>query len=378
MGPTRVLSDPEGSHVGPLNLAIRNGKYTSELSLWWWWWWCPEHSTTLRPLYILLTPHYQKKWNPSNPESIWIIITAGTGIGPDYPAWPILNGEPDITQPDSNVHRANMRHTCALSSPGGPQVGPMNLAIWRVVLWCHQMETFSALLALCAGNSPVTGEFPSQRPVRLSFDVFFDLCLNKRLSKQSWDWRFEMPSRPLGRQCTGAKTETRPWSWANRMLTQQKYTHIDVMILNHFQDMLWVIPCIYNVTVSIKLLFNKVNFYCFRWAFQFSYEKCIYIYLCVYFAKQNVIQSNVMASDHYLHALEGRECSCLNYGYVTFLFSHNNFVNVIHVETRMGRRRNWGSVMHRGFRNLFRYINRMGCWPWVCWIFVCRNYSSKP
>ena len=61
------------------------------------------------------------------------------------------------------------------------------------------METFSALLALCAGNSPVTGEFPTQRPVTRSFDVFFDLCLNKRLSKQSWDWRFETPSRPLWR-----------------------------------------------------------------------------------------------------------------------------------------------------------------------------------
>ena len=46
------------------------------------------------------------------------------------------------------------------------------------------METFSALLALCAGNSPVTGEFPSQRPVTQSFDVFFDLSLNKRLGKQ--------------------------------------------------------------------------------------------------------------------------------------------------------------------------------------------------
>ena len=37
------------------------------------------------------------------------------------------------------------------------------------------METFSALLVLCPGNSPVTGEFPSQRPVTRSFDVFFDL-----------------------------------------------------------------------------------------------------------------------------------------------------------------------------------------------------------
>ena len=43
--------------------------------------------------------------------------------------------------------------------------------------WRHQMETFSALLALCAGNSPVS-EFPAQRPVTRSFDVFFDLRLN--------------------------------------------------------------------------------------------------------------------------------------------------------------------------------------------------------
>ena len=39
------------------------------------------------------------------------------------------------------------------------------------------METFSALLAICAGNLPVTGEFPAQRPVTRSFDVFFDLRL---------------------------------------------------------------------------------------------------------------------------------------------------------------------------------------------------------
>ena len=39
--------------------------------------------------------------------------------------------------------------------------------------WRHQMKTFSALLALCAGNSPNIGEFPSQRPVTQNFDVFF-------------------------------------------------------------------------------------------------------------------------------------------------------------------------------------------------------------
>ena len=48
------------------------------------------------------------------------------------------------------------------------------------------METFSALLAICAMNSPVPGEFPAQRPVTQSFDIFFDLRLNKLSSKQSW------------------------------------------------------------------------------------------------------------------------------------------------------------------------------------------------
>ena len=67
--------------------------------------------------------------------------------------------------------------------------------------WRHQMETFSALLVLCAGNSTVTGEFPAQSPVTRSFGVFFDLRLNKRLSKQSWGWWFETLSRRLWCHC---------------------------------------------------------------------------------------------------------------------------------------------------------------------------------
>ena len=47
------------------------------------------------------------------------------------------------------------------------------------------MESFVALLAIYAGNSPVTGEFSAHRPVTGTFDVFFDLHLNKRLGKQS-------------------------------------------------------------------------------------------------------------------------------------------------------------------------------------------------
>ena len=63
------------------------------------------------------------------------------------------------------------------------------------------MKTFTALLAICARNSPATGEFPAQRPVTRSFDVFFDLRLNKRLSKQTWGWCFETLSHPSRRHC---------------------------------------------------------------------------------------------------------------------------------------------------------------------------------
>ena len=72
-----------------------------------------------------------------------------------------------------------------------------------VTWWCHQMETLSAWLALGESNSPITGEFPSQRPVKRSFDVFFDLRLNKRLSIQSRRRLFETLSSPLWRQCFG-------------------------------------------------------------------------------------------------------------------------------------------------------------------------------
>ena len=40
----------------------------------------------------------------------------------------------------------------------------------------------------CAGNSPVTGEFPTKRPVTRGFDVSLICAMNKRLSKQSWGW----------------------------------------------------------------------------------------------------------------------------------------------------------------------------------------------
>ena len=82
--------------------------------------------------------------------------------------------------------------------------------------WCpedisvmQQVLTFSALLALCARNSLVTGEFPSQKPVTRSFAVFFYLRLNKWLSKQSWGWWFKMPSCSLWPHCNEKRCYSR-------------------------------------------------------------------------------------------------------------------------------------------------------------------------
>ena len=61
------------------------------------------------------------------------------------------------------------------------------------------METFSVLLVLGKGNPPVTGGFPSQRPVTRGFDVFSDVIPDIRLSKQTRCWWFEPPWRSFWR-----------------------------------------------------------------------------------------------------------------------------------------------------------------------------------
>ena len=80
--------------------------------------------------------------------------------------------------------------------------------------WTHIREIATSMMTSSNGNifrvaGPLCGEFtgpgefPAQRPVTRSFDVFFDLRLNKRLSKQPWVWWFETPSWSLWRQCNG-------------------------------------------------------------------------------------------------------------------------------------------------------------------------------
>ena len=69
--------------------------------------------------------------------------------------------------------------------------------------WRHQMEICFALLAICAGNSPVPGDSPHKDQWRRALMFVFHLRPNKRLSKQWRGWWFETPSSPLWRHCKG-------------------------------------------------------------------------------------------------------------------------------------------------------------------------------
>ena len=115
--------------------------------------------------------------------------------------------------------------------------------------WRHQMETFSALLAICAENSPVTGEFPTQRPVTRSFDVFFDLRPNERLSKQSWGWWYETLSSPLWRHRNAV------WN-NNRHKARQPTLCRLFLMLYHYNDV--IMSTIGSQLTSLAIVYSIV------------------------------------------------------------------------------------------------------------------------
>ena len=71
---------------------------------------------------------------------------------------------------------------------------------WITMMTSSNGNIFRVTGPLC-GEFTGPGEFPTQRPVTRSFEVFFDLRLNKRLSKQPWGWWFETLSWSLWCQC---------------------------------------------------------------------------------------------------------------------------------------------------------------------------------
>ena len=129
-----------------------------------------------------------------------------------------------------------------------PSADPsVNLEFWNAMIawakswWRHQMESFSALLALCVRNSRVPGEFLSPRPVTMSSDVFFDLRLNKRFSKHSWGWWFETLSRPWWRHSNGIQVYH---AWYSQLMHIKRQAVWNSLSFN--VHTLWA-PCITTV-----------------------------------------------------------------------------------------------------------------------------------
>ena len=144
------------------------------------------------------------------------------------------------------------------------------LGLWA--WWRHQMEIFSALLALCAGNSPVSGEFPTQRPVTRSFDIFSDLRLNKLLSKHWWGRWFETPSHPLWRHCNGVAAGRALGAVISKFkmlksvgyVTFKKMYDADVETVYEYNSCVWV----YIKSKDFYMVQNRAMRYLIPWCSQ--------------------------------------------------------------------------------------------------------------
>ena len=118
---------------------------------------------------------------------------------------------------------------------------------------------------LC-GEFTGPGEFPTQRPVTRSFDVYFDLRLNKRLCKQSWGWWFETLLCPLWRHSNGI-TKNVKHIWRNSTVLQSYFLRLLIRIREKLvlfwlrqYGLLWVsmvssimtsyCPLVYHITSS--------------------------------------------------------------------------------------------------------------------------------
>ena len=93
----------------------------------------------------------------------------------------------------------------------------------RVACVVYMMTSSNGNIFRVTGH--LCGDSPAQRPLTRSFDVLFDLRLNKRLSKQSGCWWFKTPSHPLWRHCNGILVsydfiflKVASWALGNRMI----------------------------------------------------------------------------------------------------------------------------------------------------------------
>ena len=139
--------------------------------------------------------------------------------------------------------------------------------MYQMIKW----KKSSALLALCGENSPVTDEFPTQRSVTRSFDIFFDLRLNQQVCKERRHRGFETPSHPLWRHCSARANEPRQlnneqyfqcgryrssqiFSWC---LYATFYGEMPVLSTTIYDQVIYVLTACSRINSSLQDLVNK-------------------------------------------------------------------------------------------------------------------------
>ena len=101
--------------------------------------------------------------------------------------------------------------------------GPNNCRFVDVIKWKHFLRYWPFVRGI--HRWPVNS--PHKRPVTRSFNIFFHLRPNKRLSRQSWGWWFETPSCPLWRRCNGFEV-LQMYKWFARYYKKSHmYIHIN-------------------------------------------------------------------------------------------------------------------------------------------------------
>ena len=141
-----------------------------------------------------------------------------------------------------------------------------------LLAWISEVKISRSMMTSSNGNifcvtDHLCGEFtgprwiPTQRPVTRSFDVYFDLRPNKRLSKQSWGWWFETLSRPLWRHRNATPlTWSKPWRQMTCPLTSTMLLPILPslpMVLAGCQDKLiswYIVRAFSNQSIAICVL----------------------------------------------------------------------------------------------------------------------------
>ena len=155
-----------------------------------------------------------------------------------------------ITSATTGSDRAHPEIENGSSVQSPQQYGPVRQTWWR-----HQMETFSALLAIVRFTGPRW--IPrTQKPSTRSFDVFFDLRLNKRLGKQSWGWWFETVPRPLwrhGNENYNTLIMDTRYLTLNELCVQIWVTPYHAILLYIALNLFYVVAFIQSSLVHVKL-----------------------------------------------------------------------------------------------------------------------------